>query len=190
MKRIIKIENTEIEYKIRKSNRARRLRIAVYCDATVVVTAPYGINENKVEKFITEKANWIISKLNFFKQFKHSFIADNSQESYLKHKFKALELAERKIEYYNKICNFKFNKINIKNQRTKWGSCSKKGNLNFNYKIALMPERIADYIIIHELCHLKEFNHSGKFWNLVAEFMPDYLKIKEELKNKGFGDRR
>ncbi len=70
------------------------------------------------------------------------------------------------------------------NQRTKWGSCSKKGNLNFNYKIALMPEKIADYIVVHELCHLKEFNHSRKFWNLVVKIIPDYLEIKKELKNK------
>lgn len=187
LKKRIKVENTEIKYKVRKSNRAKRLRIAVYRDASIIVTVPFGINKNKVEGFIIEKANWIISKLRFFEQFKNSSIMDNSAENYLKYKLKALELAERKIEYYNKACNFKFNKINIKNQKTKWGSCSKKGNLNFNYKIALMPEKIADYIVVHELCHLKEFNHSGKFWNLVAELTPDYLEIKKELKNNGFG---
>ena len=185
MKRSIKINNKEISYKIRKSNRAKRLRIAVYCDTSIVVTMPFGINENKVERFIIEKANWIISKLKYFEQFKRNPIMDSSEENYLKYKFKALRLAERKIECYNKVCNFKFNKINIKNQKTRWGSCSKKGNLNFNYKIALLPERMANYIIIHELCHLKEFNHSRKFWNLVAKLMPDYLDIKEELKSKG-----
>lgn len=185
MQRSIKIDNKEIDYKIRRSNRAKRLRIAVYCDTSIVITVPLGINENKVERFIVEKTNWIISKLKYFEQFKHNFIMDNSKENYLKYKFKALKLAERKIEHYNKVCNFKFNKINIKNQKTRWGSCSKKKNLNFNYKIVLLPERIADYIIIHELCHLKEFNHSRKFWNLVAKLTPDYLNIKEELKNKG-----
>jgi hypothetical protein len=61
----------------------------------------------------------------------------------------------------------------------------RKGNLNFNYKIALLPERLADYIIVHELCHLKEVNHSQKFWNLVAKMMPDYLEIRNELKKSG-----
>jgi hypothetical protein len=61
----------------------------------------------------------------------------------------------------------------------------RKGNLNFNYKIALLPERLADYIIVHELCHLKEVNHSQKFWNLVAKMMPDYLEIRNELKRSG-----
>lgn len=186
MRKKIKIEDLEIEYKIKKSNRAKRLRIAVYCDTSIVVTVPYGFNENKIERFIIEKANWIISKLKYFKRFKYSLITDNSKKNYLKYRYKALELAERKIEYYNRACGgCKFNKINIKNQKTRWGSCSKKGNLNFNYKIVLLPEKIANYVIVHELCHLKEFNHSRKFWNLIAKVVPDYLEIKKELKNKG-----
>ncbi|MFH1049278.1 MAG: M48 family metallopeptidase, partial [Patescibacteria group bacterium] len=138
--------------------------------------------------FIVQKWNWIISKLKFFKQFKNSLVTDNSEENYIKYKTEAFDLAVKKIECYNKIYNFKFNKINIKNQKTRWGSCSRKGNLNFNYKIALFPGKIANYIIIHELCHLKEFNHSRKFWNLVAKLMPDYLEIKKELRIKGFSD--
>ena len=59
--------------------------------------------------------------------------------------------------------------------------------MNFNYKIALLPERLADYIIVHELCHLEEFNHSQKFWNLVAKEIPDYLNARRELKKSGVG---
>lgn len=181
----IKIKNIKIEYKIRKSKRARRLRIAVYCDTSIVVTMPSDFSENKVKRFISDKANWIISKLFFFKRLENSPMADNSKKNYLKLKNTAFEFANKRVEHYNNIYNFRFNKINIKNLRTKWGSCSIKRNLNFNYKIVLMPEKIANYIIVHELCHLKEFNHSVKFWNLVAKLMPDYLEIKEELKNKG-----
>ncbi|MCU0660293.1 MAG: M48 family metallopeptidase [Candidatus Pacebacteria bacterium] len=86
---------------------------------------------------------------------------------------------------FNKVYKFKFNKVSIKNQKTRWGSCSKRGNLNFNYKIALLPEKLAEYVVVHELCHLGQFNHSQKFWNLVAKTMPDYLDIKEELKRSG-----
>ena len=89
-----------------------------------------------------------------------------------------------RVDHFNTTYKFKFNRINIKNQKTRWGSCSNKGNLNFNYKIVLLPERLADYIIVHELCHLKELNHSKKFWNLVAKAMPDYPQIRDEL-NKG-----
>jgi len=103
----------------------------------------------------------------------------------LKYKQKAQALVEQKVKQFNNIYKFKFNKINIKNQKTRWGSCSRKGNLNFNYKIVLLPDKMADYIIAHELCHLKEFNHSQKFWNLVAAAIPNYLDIRTELRGGG-----
>jgi hypothetical protein len=69
----------------------------------------------------------------------------------------------------------------------RWGSCSKKGNLNFNYKIALLPQRHSDYVIVHELCHLREFNHSKKFWDLVEQAVPNHRALRTELKRAGVG---
>lgn len=103
---------------------------------------------------------------------------------YAKYKEVAREVAHKKLEEFNKIYNFKYGKISIKNQKTRWGSCSRSGNINFNYKIALLPDRLADYIIVHELCHLGEFNHSKNFWNLVEKTIPDYEQRREELKKK------
>ena len=105
--------------------------------------------------------------------------------AYAKHKEVALKLAEERVRHFNALYGFAFNKIQIRNQKTRWGSCSKKGNLTFNYKIALLPQRLADYIVVHELCHLGQFNHSEKFWNLVARAIPDHLAIRKELKQKG-----
>lgn len=105
---------------------------------------------------------------------------------YAKYKELALEIAHRKMEEFNKVYNFKYNRISIKNQKTRWGSCSKSGNINFNYKIALLSDRLTDYIIVHELCHLGEFNHSKNFWNLVEKTIPDYEQRREELKKKGY----
>ncbi len=101
---------------------------------------------------------------------------------YEKHKEVAMTLAENRISHYNKLYHFKINRIAIKNSKTRWGSCSKKGNLNFNYKIALLPPELADYIIVHELCHLGEFNHSAKFWELVAMAMPNWKEIRKKFK--------
>ncbi len=106
--------------------------------------------------------------------------------AYLKYKETARKLVEEKIEKWNVVYNFKYNRIAIRNQRTRWGSCSKKGNLNFNYKIALLPEKLAEYIIIHELCHLGEFNHSKRFWALVARVVPDYKECRKALKGRVF----
>lgn len=185
MKKEIELHKKKVEYTLRVSKRARRMRLAIYCDGSFVVTAPRYASENIIEQFIIQKSQWIIDKLEYFKSFSGLVVLKSSKKDYIKYKEQALALAQNRIEHFNKIYGFKFNKINIKNQKTRWGSCSKKGNLNFNYKIALISERLADYIIVHELCHLKEFNHSKKFWNLVAKSIPDYLKIREELKKGG-----
>ena len=106
-------------------------------------------------------------------------------KKYIENKDKALSIVKDRIEYFNTFYNFKWNRIVIRNQKTRWGSCSRKGNLNFNYKIAFLPPKSADYIIVHELCHLGEFNHSQKFWNLVAQTIPDYLAIRKDLRKHG-----
>lgn len=108
--------------------------------------------------------------------------SQKSKDDFNLHKQNALSLAKSRLEHFNKIYNFKYNDIRIKNATTRWGSCSSKGNLNFNYRIALLPGSVSDYIIVHELCHLGEFNHSQKFWDLVAKTIPDYMQIRMELK--------
>ncbi len=186
MEKKITLKNKKISYTLKKSKRARRMRLAVYCDGAVVVTTPFDLKENIVERFLREKSQWVFSKLDFFKQFEDKSITKYSHEDYLKFKKDAYILAENRLEYFNKTYKLKYNKISIKNQKTRWGSCSKKGNLNFNYKIVLLPKNLADYIIVHELCHLKEFNHSKKFWNLVSKVMSDYLDIRKNLKKNGY----
>lgn len=89
---------------------------------------------------------------------------------------------ENRLSVINKFYNFKINRIAIKNTKSRWGSCSSKGNLNFNYKIIYLKPKLADYLIVHELCHLGELNHSKRFWNLVAKIIPDYVTINKELR--------
>jgi predicted metal-dependent hydrolase len=163
------------------------MRIAVYCDGSVVLTMPSETHESVGEKFIIEKAQWLFSKLNFFSQFHGKPLTRFSREDYLKYKGDALAIVEKKIEDFNTIYHYHYSGINIKNQKTCWGSCSKKRNLNFNYKLLFLSSKIQDYIVVHELCHLKEFNHSKKFWALVAQAIPDYSNIKNELRNNGLG---
>jgi len=158
------------------------MRLAVFCDGTIVVTTPQNFEDLAVEKFIYEKTQWLLAKIKFFKQFKGQRIVRHGRKDYLKNKDGVLRLAKEKVAYFNQTYGFRVSKINIKNQKTRWGSCSKKGNLNFNYKILFLPEKLRDYIIVHELCHLEEFNHSGKFWGLVAKTFPQWAQIKKELR--------
>jgi predicted metal-dependent hydrolase len=185
MRKHITLRDRKVVYTLRKSKRARRMRLAVYCDGSIVVTTPHDLGESVSDRFIREKTEWLFSKLSFFKKFEGKPVAKYSHEDYSKYKDSALAFVQKKVQNFATTYDYKYNRISIKNQKTCWGSCSRKSNLNFNYKILFLPERIQDYIIIHELCHLKEFNHSKKFWALVAETMPEYLDIKRELKQNG-----
>lgn len=184
MKKQIKLQNKKVDYLVKKSKRAKRLRLAIYCDGSFVVTVPNGLDTSKVENYILQKAEWVLEKLKIIKKRSRGLVfTKRSKREYLKLKDQTLRIAEEKIEKFNKFYGFRFNKIAIKNQKTRWGSCSKKGNLNYNYKIVLLPDKLADYIIVHELCHLKEFNHGRKFWSLVEKGMPDYRERIKKIKN-------
>jgi predicted metal-dependent hydrolase len=176
--REIKIQNQTISYTLRVSKRAKRVRLTIYKGEGLTVTVPRLSVADQAEKFIWQKSTWILSKL----QSKSSTLP-TTPDSYKENKDQALKLVLERIEHFNKFYNFKYGKISIRNQRTRWGSCSRKGNLNFSYKIALIPQEQADYIIVHELCHLKEFNHSQNFWDLIALQIPNHKKTKEAAEN-------
>lgn len=183
MKRQIKLDNKKVDYLIKKSKRARRLRLAIYCDGSFVITAPSDLAIGKIENYIVQKTEWVLEKLKIMKKRGKSKIFKLVNEgNYQNLKIQALKLAETRVMFFNKKYKFKYNKISIRNQKTRWGSCSKRGNLNYNYKIALLPKKLADYIIVHELCHLKEFNHSRKFWNLVGKAIPEYDEVINKIK--------
>ena len=110
----------------------------------------------------------------------------DSKALYEKYKEEARELVLGRLEYFNRFYGLLWNRVSIRNQKTRWGSCSKKKNLNFHYKLALVPAPLADYVVVHELCHLKEFNHSGRFWDLVAETIPDHQRRRKELQKYKF----
>lgn len=100
---------------------------------------------------------------------------------YLKYKEHTRSLVAQKIIDFNAFYGFTIGRVAIRNQKSRWGSCSKRGNLNFNYRLALIPEILVDYVIVHELCHLGEFNHSKNFWNLVAKKIPEHAMLRKQL---------
>lgn len=101
---------------------------------------------------------------------------------YLEHKETARALVHERLTALNAHYGFTYNRVAIKDARSRWGSCSQKKNLNFNYRLLFLPPHLVDYIIVHELCHLKEFNHGPGFWTLVAEVVPEYKARIRELK--------
>ncbi len=152
------------------------------CDASVVVTVPRFFSQNIVEKFLADKAGWILRKVEYFKRHPQILRIGRGRREYKKLKNQTVAFVKEKIAEINKLYNFSFNRICVKNHRSRWGSCSKKGNLNFNYRIFHLPVELAEYIVAHELCHLRELNHSKSFWSLVARAIPDYKVLRKKLK--------
>lgn len=108
--------------------------------------------------------------------------ASSVTKHYVEHKEVARELVLARLEHFNQFYGYTYNRVAIRNQRRCWGSCSAKGNLNFSYKLLFLPPCLSDYVILHELCHLNELNHSKRFWDLVGEAMPDYKERVKELR--------
>lgn len=169
-------------YQKKYNKNAKYLRISVFPNKKIIVTVPRGVSDSVVDKFIKDKTDWISRNINIFKNFIGVSYPFSGRKNYLKYKESARVLIKQKVEYFNQCLGFSYKNITIKNQKTRWGSCSETGNLNFNYKILFLPERLQDYIIIHELCHLRELNHSKKYWSLVASIIPNYKILEKELK--------
>lgn len=165
------------------SSRARTMRLAIYRDGYFVVTTPRRIHESIIVNFIVQKASWIIEKIEYFKNNPRPKAVVHSASEIVEYKRQAKEILERRLPFFSAHYNVCYKNVVIKNITTRWGSCSSKGNLNFNYKIALLPTELSDYIIVHELCHLREMNHSKKFWNLVEEQMPHHKELRKQLKS-------
>jgi hypothetical protein len=180
-----KNQNLSVPYRVRISRRARRMRISVGCEAGVVVTLPWGIGESAAKEFVRQKQGWILKSLNYFNKFKGRVFIKSNRREYLNRRPEALAMARSKVAQWNKIYGFTYSRISIRNQKTRWGSCSKKGNLNFNYKIVHLPGDLVDYLVVHELCHLKEMNHSKNFWDLVGRTITEYKKLRRELRSFG-----
>jgi predicted metal-dependent hydrolase len=175
--------NEKISYTLKRSKNARLMRISVSCDAGVVVTVPWFMPQNRFEEFLYKKSAWILEKIKFVSKYKNRPKLKTSVVEYRQLKAQALNLAQEKVKYWNQFYNFCYNRVSVKNQKTRWGSCSRKGNLNFNYKIVHLPEDQLNYLIVHELCHLKEMNHGRGFWELVGQTIPNYKVLRKELKN-------
>jgi hypothetical protein len=91
-----------------------------------------------------------------------------------------------RLHAYNALYRYTFKRVSIRNTKSRWGSCSEHGNLNFSYKLLFLPEPLADYIVVHELCHLQELNHSPRFWQLVAQTFPDYKERRKVLRTSAW----
>ena len=178
MQRII-LANKEISYEIKPSRRSRRLGLTVHPGGRLVVTAPrlFGL---AIEPFIRRNAAWVLRTIS---RLEGKVRLPGGLKDYRANRAKAQVLISERVRYFNAHYHFPVGRITVKDTRSRWGSCSRKGNLNFSYKLVHMSPELLDYVVVHEICHLGEFNHSKKFWALVGETIPHYKKLRSELKS-------
>lgn len=180
--RKINILGKDYQYTLRRRRRVKYLRLAIEHDGALTLTAPASYPVFLIKQFLSSKVEWIVEGV--AKKIKNPTLMGlkHSEAEVRKYKKQARFLVEDRLKYFNQCYNFSYNRISIRNQKSRWGSCSSSKNLNFNYRLALLPVDLADYIIVHELCHLQEMNHSVKFWQLVKKAIPDYKNRQKKLK--------
>ncbi|MBI9070987.1 MAG: M48 family metallopeptidase [Melioribacteraceae bacterium] len=224
--RNIDIGDKKISYNLKRSKRAKYIRIEIDREAQLNLIVPERASVENAEKFIYTKLDWILkhqdkvltrtrkkagTKIDFFlfgKRLNHRFLKIDEAKNYKLNFINGSLVIEgpdsdrlimqklydewlraqanvyipARVKFYAEEYNFKYNRVTIKNISSKWGSCSSKGNLNFNLKLMKYRKEVVDYIVVHELCHLIEMNHSPKFWKLVSAIIPNYKQLDKELK--------
>lgn len=165
-------------------SKRRTLAIQVTSDGRVVVRAPIRYPVSEINRFIGEKADWIDRHLEKVRDIEKKEPITKQEVKYLV--TKAKRVIPPKVEHFAKIIGVDYGTITIRMQKSRWGSCSAKGNLNINCLLMKTPDEIIDYVVVHELCHRKEMNHSPRFWAEVEKILPDYKKRKSWLKANSY----
>lgn len=173
-------------YPIIRSNR-KSCAIKVKADGNVTVYAPHNMPMYIIEMFVKQKSDWISKTRQRILSDKSSAppVRKLTDEEIRYLVDDAKRLIPPRVQRFAEEMGVKFGRITIRTQRTRWGSCSSKDNLNFNSLLMLVPEDVLDYVIVHELCHLKEMNHSKRFWAEVRRVLPDYEMSYSWLRKHG-----
>jgi predicted metal-dependent hydrolase len=201
-----------MDYKIRINKRAKRISLTVKRDGSCVVTVPFrrsSIFQNllikKAEYFVSTKKEWIEVQKEKYRKLHEKIrimrgmtvVRDGESDVNAKSlpesqpasklsekelKAKTLAIVEERLVHFNQFYNFAYKDVRVKKVSTRWGSCSRRGNLNFSHKLALLLPDEVDYVVVHELCHLAEFNHGPKFWKLVEQTIPNYMQIRKGMR--------
>ena len=171
-----------MNYKILRSSR-KTIAIQITPKGEVLVRCPSRMPKWQIQQFVDSKKSWIEAHL-------QKIASRPAQPKLTQQELKALakqakeDLAQR-VARFAPLAGVSCGRITIRAQRTRWGSCSGKGNLNFNCLLMLAPEAVRDYVVVHELCHRKEMNHSQRFWQEVEAVLPDYRTPRKWLKDNG-----
>lgn len=157
----------------------RTVAISVKRDGRVIVRSPYGVSQERILEIVTERESWIQKhKLRFETEAASDAELTDAQIKALKAEARVVLL--EKTRHFAAIMGLKYNKITITGAKTRYGSCSSRGNISFSYLLMQKDERAIDYVVVHELAHLVYMNHSKAFYALIEKYLPDY-KLRRKL---------
>ena len=162
----------------------RSMSLKVEENGGLTVRAPYGVKTEVIDEFVEAHGDWIRTRRQEYERIRRlrpSYTEKERQEG----KQRAVQLLREKCQYFAAHMGVTYGTVTVREQRTRWGSCSARGNLSFNWKLATMPEEIVDYLVVHELAHRIEMNHSPAFWAIVEKQIPDYKERRAWLKQNG-----
>ena len=176
----------EFEYQVIRSAR-KTMTLEVRRDGNVIVRAPLRTGLPRIKRFVNQKQEWVLGCLERTKEYREQkpLSADLSESKRNVYIRKAKETITKRVSYFARLMGVSYRNITIREQKTRWGSCAANGNLNFNWRLVLAPREVLDYVVIHELAHRREMNHSAAFWRIVEAEMPDYRKYRDWLKKNG-----
>lgn len=180
-----------IPLKIYKSRR-KTWEISLSPDLILTLRIPDTFSLSKARGLLSTKESWILKKYHAYHAMKSSPARPSTELSSVQQQalqtryiHAAKQYFPSRTAYYAGLLGVTYGRISIRDQKTRWGSCSAKGNLNFNWRLMLAPPRVLDYVVVHELCHRKEMNHSKAFWNEVGTILPDYKELRKWLRDNG-----
>ncbi|MBQ6353891.1 MAG: M48 family metallopeptidase [Lachnospiraceae bacterium] len=172
------------DYQLIRSKR-KTIAIQVTRDGKVVVRAPLFSTDRQIAKFIEEHEDWVTEKLGEAENDDRISSLDFTPAEIRVYKKRAQGIISRRVAHYAGIMDVDYNRITIRDQKSRWGSCSEGKNLNFSWRLILMPIEVMDYVVVHELAHLKQMNHSQAFWEEVEKILPNYKEQRKWLKENG-----
>ncbi|NIP25912.1 MAG: DUF45 domain-containing protein [Phycisphaerae bacterium] len=167
-----------------RSQRARRLSITVKPDQTVKVTIPKRVSFPAAKKFLESKIPWVKKNLNKLQKLRQNYPRQNLPPV---NKKEAKTILTNRINLLAQKYKFSYNRLYIRNQKTRWGSCSSKNNISLNMNLIRLPQKLQDYVILHELVHTKHKNHSKKFWAQMDRLVGDGKRLRSQMKKYRLG---
>jgi predicted metal-dependent hydrolase len=176
------------EYDIIRSSR-KTLSLQMKPDGHLVVRAPHRTSDRQIRQFVENNSAWIQKHRELIEQRRRQEEMNPppaiTKETLERLRSLASETIPPRVSYYANLMGVSYGRITIRAQKSRWGSCSAKGNLNFNCLLMLTPPEVQNYVIVHELCHRKQMNHSPAFWREVEQIMPEYRRHRLWLKKNG-----